>query len=125
MTDMTHRQNHAVKCPYRQGGRCDCGAAPGTIGKSLLRFEPEDERIPGYRITYAELERACKFLVGQGWAGGLTFDEAIQSLVVPEKISREDLRQAVVRIGARAQDPDRRRSLQVLADLIADELELT
>ena len=39
--------------------------------------------IPGYRIRYLELDNACAFLVGQGWAGGVSFDEAIKALAQP------------------------------------------
>lgn len=40
-----------------------------------------DELIPGYRVTYGELDRACEYLRGQGWSGLLRFDEAVRSLV--------------------------------------------
>jgi hypothetical protein len=35
--------------------------------------------VPGYRIRYVELDNACAFLVGQGWAGGVGFDEAVKA----------------------------------------------
>jgi len=36
--------------------------------------------VPGYRVRFIELDNACAFLVSQGWAGGIAFDEAVKAL---------------------------------------------
>jgi len=56
---------------------------PGARGPNKELLDP-DARIPGFNISYGELERACKILQGEGWSGFIPFDEAVNSLTGPD-----------------------------------------
>lgn len=49
----------------------------GLLEAGVIR----EGRIPGYNITYAEMDRACEFLRDHGCTGGMRFDEAVAALV--------------------------------------------
>ena len=40
-------------------------------------LKPRD-LIPGYRITYQELDNIAYLMRGEGWAGGIGLDEAVK-----------------------------------------------
>jgi hypothetical protein len=47
--------------------------------------------IPGYRVRFIELDNACAFLVANGWAGGIPFDEAVKvALTLSNPYEAED-----------------------------------
>lgn len=57
---------------------------------AAARAEVDVERyIPGYRVTFAEFDRACQYLrdVG-GWSGLVPFDEAIKAMAEPDADDR-------------------------------------
>jgi hypothetical protein len=48
-------------------------------GAALEELPPDPQAfIHGYRVRFIELDNACAFLVANGWAGGIPFDEAVK-----------------------------------------------
>jgi hypothetical protein len=65
-----------------EGSHMDGAALCQNVTALLARLEelPPDPQafIPGYRVRFIELDNACAFLVANGWAGGIPFDEAVK-----------------------------------------------
>ena len=57
---------------------------------TAARAEVDVERyIPGYRVTFAEFDRACQYLRDKGgWSGLVPMDEAIKAMAEPDADDR-------------------------------------
>lgn len=86
----------------------------------MTRPDPQS-LVPGYAIRYVELEAACAFLVDQGWAGGIGFDEAVRALAPRIRPGIDPGRLAVAMNTAqiRAEEISLGRDLRVVAERVA------
>lgn len=61
----------------------------GAIEFLLAHGHDPQDFIPGFRVRWIELDNACAILRNHGWAGGISFDEAVRSLTYTPTVTEQ------------------------------------